>query len=937
MKLLCVVNRYLQKFLTEGLRGSELIFCAQWDEAARELTSSKFDLALVYGELVEDDVQPLQIWSAASQLRLLGVKTIFIGLSYDGTRIINEFYAGMSYISYPANASEFFLELQTSCPEIFTESRFSTSDSSFAGRRKFNRSILPDVSDSSALGLRREALSISQMSQAPRQSVEAIAAVSSMPLGLRRAGTSSAKNITTDSSGGPRIRASEAELNSDLQMIMGDISSSGTISGISSISGMTSSEASAIERALLASSSETNCIADPINPQPQPEFGHRNIQVSESAIRQKPFDPLYDTQSSVHNADEVGTVVVKRSANDIQFGSIEFGTIMRVIVQIQRLGLTGILEVKNETRTIHIEYKEGKAASSSQLSFLESACLWETGSFTFNPVGMLSRDCTPLDVEDLVTRVVNDQLSLNQILRTLGYEMRHYLLVTDCFDEEQHTHASFQWWKECLGAKRLNDIMGIGNMSMDLLARDIYRAWLCDEVTFTDVVSMEPAQVIYANTPRVTLHDHREKSRITLDASNDSHLNTIRTELIKIRDSFENSDGYAILGLKQGCGTKALDDAYYAWINRYHTDRYVRYKDPEIVQLANDLVMMMNNIYPRLSKSERIGMTLQNRSVATMPSVSAFESGLGNPRIGSTRHRISTLSTNEVALNNNNDKLNQVSRELQAIGSNENDRVYSSNQRVFIRPSSNSTMSSVPNRMATPQSENLRTVQAQKMSDYLAEKRASSSSLNPRSSSQSNLIGRRPSDSNLRGVRGRGSGIGNAVQGEKDAGGMIRPVQTQTTPLQYFQTGRKKLLLDLIPDAVNAFQLACEGEPDNKEYQINLVYANALNEAEKRADAVLKLREFLPDAQKKYTDSRDQAAINFIFSIYYFCGKIELILEEFEKAADDFMMANKINPADIDTQRCMRFVQTQIEKIAESAKPKSSIFTKLKDQINKGF
>ena len=80
MKLLCVVNRFLQKCLSEGLSGVTLTFCVQWDEASYELTQNEYDCAIVLGELVEDDVMPILFWSVASQMRLLNVPVVFVGL-----------------------------------------------------------------------------------------------------------------------------------------------------------------------------------------------------------------------------------------------------------------------------------------------------------------------------------------------------------------------------------------------------------------------------------------------------------------------------------------------------------------------------------------------------------------------------------------------------------------------------------------------------------------------------------------------------------------------------------------------------------------------------------------------------------------------------------------------------------------------------------------
>ena len=910
MKLLCVVNRFLQKCLSEGLSGVTLTFCVQWDEASYELTQNEYDCAIVLGELVEDDVMPILFWSVASQMRLLNVPVVFVGLGRESSSVLAQYYSSMKKISYPSSAAEFFLSLQSVEPELFgalnagsnigavssvSSSRLASSD---VGKRVVRES------SSSGVDQRRGSLSRSSSEggrSSARRKLEGFAEVSSAPLGLKPPSVSATRSAVPSETQSkapfhPPVKKEEVT-SSDLQYIISDISS---ISGLSPIS---STEVSAIDKALRSSEEQQALLVSP-------------NAAFDSAKRSQTPDPYVDTQSSQISLDgKDETVVVKRLASEVLLGTLDFGTLMRVAMTIKRLKLTGVLEVKNETRRLHIEYKEGKTFSNSQVVLIESAFTWESGNFNFNAMAMLSRDCPPIDLDDIITRVVHEQLSLNPILRAIGFELRHFIRVTEYFDPQNHRIASHPWWKQCLGETRLNDVMGAGEMPMDILAKDIYRAWLCDEITFTDIISSEPAKVTYITNPRVNLHDKREKSKLTLDSSNDSHLNAIRDELVRVKQSFDRTDGYAILGLKQGCGTKALDDAYYAWINRYHTDRYIRYKDPELIQMANDLVMMMNNVYPRLSKSERIGSAGMSagHSSASMPAVSAIDSGLGNPRIGSSRHRISTLDVSDTE----REKLSKVSRELQALRSNDKERTYSaSNQRVFIRPSSSSSQDSVPSHLRAPSSTPPR---VQRMSDILAARR---SAQRPSASSSDSQLGTSRLSSQI---------------GVRKSGAELRKVSSAVSPDQYFQTGRKKLLLDLIPDAIDAFQMAVQGEPENYNYKVFLTYAQALQDPKPAADAIEEFKAQLPQAKADYSSTHDKEKRELIFALSYFAGKLELISEMYDEALEHFNLALRITPSDIDTQRCMRFVQQQIEKRKENEKPKKGFFNSLKGTFNKNL
>ena len=240
------------------------------------------------------------------------------------------------------------------------------------------------------------------------------------------------------------------------------------------------------------------------------------------------------------------------------------------------------------------------------------------------------------------------------------------------------------------------------------------------------------------------------------------------------------------------------------------------------------------------------------------------------------------------------------------------EHVKQSGQRVYIRPASNSNNVSVPRHIRTPRNEQR---PVKRMNEMLVDKQG-----------QSQLRNLKPARSSVPGDR---VSVSNAA---------IRPIQQVTTPEQYFQTGRKKLLLDLIPEAIEAFQMAVRGDPQNREYIVNFIYAKALQIPQKRDIALEKLKEFYMEAEHEYSTSPDDKnTAQFVFILYYYCGKIELLLDRFEEARDDFTKASKVNPADIDTQRCLRFIQQHLGKKQQVVKPKEGFIHRLKDSLNKNL
>ena len=62
-------------------------------------------------------------------------------------------------------------------------------------------------------------------------------------------------------------------------------------------------------------------------------------------------------------------------------------------------------------------------------------------------------------------------------------------------------------------------------------------------------------------------------------------------------------------------------------------------------------------------------------------------------------------------------------------------------------------------------------------------------------------------------------------------------------------------------------------------------------------------------------------------------------MQRYSEASENLQIAGKLNPTDIDTQRCIRFVTMQLDKGAapkqeEAAKPKG-LFARFKEKLTK--
>ncbi len=910
MKLLAVVDRNLQETMHHHL-GCEIDFVSSWrDVHANKLADYAHVIAC--GDLIESPVDSLHFWGVASEIRYFGIPAVFVDVSFEVGNIIPRVYPEIKLASWHGNDEQLMLQLRTCLPTLFHDnpefrnSTFSAHSNALRHEASFQQNSvqLTGISghrqqNSSPLteGADYRQRTTANVQAVPHPSVNPLGH-SSIPMGMGRGGSGVSPRASEPASGTFRKAGFGAGRSRDdsIDMDVADISSLSSEHAVISAS----DEFDVLDAALADSQNSKHVQA------PKVEFNSRLN---------------HQSQDSDH-------FVIRRTMKDIMLGRIEFGTLIRVVHTLGKLNQTGTLEIQNDSRVIKLEFRQGKAYTSGAEALIVGAIIWTTGEYNFNTSHVLSSNSKPLNLQKLIRNAVLEHLSINPLLRFLESEFNSYIVLTNCFDIGNHPMTSNKWWEKCNGSTKLSELMMSAGMSMDTLARDIYLAWACDELIFVKSPSSKRAFVEYDSGKLRISNEKPNKdilaqSALGADSAANSQLNAIRNDLLKVRASFDKEDGYTILGLNKGCGTKALDDAYYAWINRYHTDRFVRYKDPSFVKIANELMMLMNAMYARLSKAERRSTKPMpnncNTTVRRKPATVSSESHVVQPnvstRIGAGRARVSTIHTQRDDLGKD---LKNLSAELSsnpladAQASIRNEALQQRNaQRAAIRPASVANIAAVQ-AVKSQQPEPAAPGQAVKMSDLLARKRASSEEFSDSSlnlNNQSNPSGRLPSQT---------------------------WAAANVTPEQHFNTAKKKLALGLSSEAYTALAWALEAEPENPDYVIHHAYASFLVEPSKREEAIDRITAMIDVLKSGYSDTLTAENKLQLFAPYYFIGKIEIAAENYNQANDALQMAAKLNPSDLDTQRSLRYVAMQLEKATEQNKPKGKggIFSKFIDKLN---
>ena len=870
MKLLAVVDNSLRNHLERNLNCA-VDFYTHWEEI--NITKlPDYSCVLVSGTCLSTNTDPVFLWSIASQIRYFDVMGILIDMSLDASSMLSRMYPQIKLATYRNSISNLLLQLRTFVPDLFLDNpNFKNSTSSAAANaRRFEESSLQQKNGTSQ-HLRDVMITSDQD------------ILTAAPLGyvnLSKPQESHPNASDSPNSQHPSFTQQEKINESDdLNLELNDISSISSISGISEIIELEDEAQNKIDAQHLSEHSQQHSHVSEIS-------GHSGNHTRSGRLYR-----------------------IQRTINEIMLGNVSFGNLIRVITSISRMKLTGILEVQNETRSIRLEFRQGATLLPGNPQILQSALCWTSGSFNFNSSRMLSASAQPVDIQKIISTSVHDMFLFNPLLRTLESQFNHYLVLTNQFDPNHHSNSPEQWWSSCDGSITLSSIFASYGADLEPIARDIFQAWFCDEICFMQEPASQKVQIIYESLqPQVGNQDKRSLSSFGDSNPGESQLNVIRTDLKRVRASFDTEDGYSILGLNPGCGSKALDDAYYAWINRYHSDRFVRYKDPSFVKIANELLMLMNGIYAKLSKVER----MNSSSVHSAINRSRDEAS-GSGRIGMGRTRRSTL-------NSENQDPGQRIQDLQNL--NDIDPNNRASHRASIRPASIIATQSISPQLRTQppapaQRSNIN--QVIKMSDMLAahQQENQKPAEVPQTPVQDNDASSQPSKS------------------------ATPAPPANVTPEQHFQTAKKKLALGLGKDALISLKWALKGDPENLDYNIHKAYADFLVYQDKRDPSLEQLKKLTNTLRQEVHDTLASNEANRLrlFYPYYFTAKIQIAAGLYRDAAENLQLALKLNPTDVDTQRCIRYVNMQIDKApAAEEQPKSKgLLAMFKDKLNKSL
>ncbi|MGI5828669.1 MAG: tetratricopeptide repeat protein [Bradymonadia bacterium] len=301
-----------------------------------------------------------------------------------------------------------------------------------------------------------------------------------------------------------------------------------------------------------------------------------------------PFKPLDNNRWVIHYR-----------LKDCLSGFIEAVKVPRLLMLMSRFKATGVLKLQSQNQTLRLELCDGKLCPTVKDVQVKSALAWADGSFEFDSKAKVAHGTTCVDLEQIVNQGVFSHYPFNVLMLQLGHHMEQYPVQRDQFPLAETVDPSMLWWDHCKGDVKLHDLIKLSGPNIEAVCRDIFFAKISDAIAFSDTPFMGELSIVYdANLGDEEFKPYSRKEESPEEERIYAQLKDLHTQL-------EAGDIHKVLGVEKACGAKALEEAYYLWIKKYHSDKFAKLQNPKITKLSTDLLMLMNTNYPAVLKREQ--------------------------------------------------------------------------------------------------------------------------------------------------------------------------------------------------------------------------------------------------------------------------------------------------------------------------------------------
>ncbi len=343
------------------------------------------------------------------------------------------------------------------------------------------------------------------------------------------------------------------------------------------------------------------------SPPPTTDQGRENrvaTPVADTPVSLEPAAPAEPTSTPVAHAKLAVKLptLIKGKLNEVPALRLVFGHHV--------LGHTGRLVLKMGRISREIAFKDGvpglldlRIIDPATRNRVIASLVWSSGRYSFFEEPVRANQFCPFgDILEIVHSAIHQGMSLNQVLTPLSGSLKRFPVVTTRVQANSESVAVLPGVAQFLNRCGTKNLEGIAGTMTDAMETSLKNALFCDYaglIAFLDEPMEGPVELSYEAVDRWQVPSEPLPKP---SQTNDDEIMQVLTEQVR---RFQTATPHELFSVQEGCGRRAVQEAYYQLVKDHHPDAYALARSPEVQPMAEMLFRMIRDAYANLLKLEK--------------------------------------------------------------------------------------------------------------------------------------------------------------------------------------------------------------------------------------------------------------------------------------------------------------------------------------------
>lgn len=333
----------------------------------------------------------------------------------------------------------------------------------------------------------------------------------------------------------------------------------------------------------------------------------------EGKLRHQDAPPIASEPSQPTSTPQGQPIEVDVRLPRLSEGELRHVPLSRLLYTIHVHKSTGDLDLRMGQVERRFSFGEGnfmeeRGLEMGQVKALCSAFAWGEGHFSFSERQAVSGK--PKALIPVIRSGIEEYVTQRRVMEALMPMMKSYPVVTQLWPQRE---AALGWpmleavLGHCNGEATLEKILSLlgGQVTAAFIAgyyaKETDLLFFRSEPTARAVVVSYGPQISY--DPNAAGPDEeRKKSKASRAAGTESLA--LKAELIAFHDNLQRSTPHQVFGIWEGCGSKVVQERFYAMVKEHHPDVYGGNISGDLRALTQRIFLGIKDAYAELMKLE---------------------------------------------------------------------------------------------------------------------------------------------------------------------------------------------------------------------------------------------------------------------------------------------------------------------------------------------